>query len=285
MKKKFWKIVALVIAWALIVGIAAFANSLVGNPISRMMAKHTVEKYLAETYADTDYYVEKLGFSFKSVDYYAHIRSESSMDTQFTLYIDMWGRLFWDTYDDVLSGSITARRLEQEYRDLTDQIFDSPTFPYTCDIAFGTLEIHPREAIDNPEITDIPDYSIIAEDLILDKIYDPRELGAQAGHLIVYVDSDSLTYEAAAQILLDIRAEFDEANIPFRTIDFTLQYPRPEEGPRSDEYIGVENFPYEEIYEEDLAARIAEADAELKAYRAILDAEMEKILATAPTES
>lgn len=285
MKKKFWKILALVIALALILGVAAFANSLVGNPLSKMLAERTAEKYLAETYAGTDYYVEKVAFSFKSISYYAKIRSESSVDTQFTLYIDMWGQLYFDTYDDVLSGAITARRVEQEYRELTDQIFESPSFPYDSDIGFGTLEINHRGAIENPELTDVPEWSIVMEELILDKIYDPRELGAQAGHLIVYVDSDNLTYEIAAQILLDIRAEFDEANIPFRAIDFTLQYPRPEEGPRPDDYIGVENFSYEDIYEEGLVARVQAADSELKAYRGKLDAEMEKYLATLPTES
>lgn len=285
MKKKFWKILALFIALALILGVAAFANSLVGNPLSKMLAERTAEKYLAETYAGTDYYVEKVAFSFKSISYYAKIRSESSVDTQFTLYIDMWGQLYFDTYDDVLSGAITARRVEQEYRELTDQIFESPSFPYDSDIGFGTLEINHRGAIENPELTDVPEWSIVMEELILDKIYDPRELGAQAGHLIVYVDSDNLTYEIAAQILLDIRAEFDEANIPFRAIDFTLQYPRPEEGPRPDDYIGVEYFSYEDIYEEGLVERVQAADSELKAYRGKLDAEMEKYLATLPTES
>lgn len=88
----------------------------------------------------------------------------------------------------------------------------------------------------------------------------------------VYVDSVTLTYEEAAQILLNIRAEFDRANIPFRAIDFMLQYPLPEEGPRPDEYIGASDFLYEDIYAEGLESRIAEADAALKAYYAKLDA-------------
>lgn len=110
MKKKVLKIIALVIAIALIVGIAWLANSLNGNPISKMLAEKAADNYLEEHYSETDYYIEKLGFSFKSICYYAHVRSETSMDTQFTLYIDMVGNVYFDTYDDVLRGSITARR-------------------------------------------------------------------------------------------------------------------------------------------------------------------------------
>lgn len=271
MKKKILKITALIVAIALIVGVCWFANALTGNPLSKMLAKKAVDTYLKENYSETDYYVEKLAYSFKFGNYYAHIRSETSIDTQFTLYIDMIGNVYFDTYEDVLTGAITARRVQEEYRALTDQIFESPSFPYPEDICYGTLELTPQQALDDPNVTDIPDYTLVYEDLILDKVYDPRELGAMAGHLTVYVDSDTVTFEEAAKIILFIRAEFDNANIPFRAIDFMLQYPLPEEGPRSDEYIWVKNFLYEDIYEEGMADRIAAADAALRAYQAEQD--------------
>lgn len=282
MKKKYWKILALVLALVLIVGVLGFANSLVGNPLSQFLAERSAGLYVANTYPGTDYYVSDVGFNFKFTCYYAHIRSDSSMDTQFTLHIDMLGRVYFDTYEDVRSGSITARRLEQEYRELTDQVFDDPAFPYEMDIAFGTLDINPREALEYPNVTDIPEWSLINEDLILDHNYDPRELGAQAGRLVVYVYSQELTHEIAAQVLLNIRAEFDKANTPFRVIDFTLQHPRTEEAPWDEEYIGLESFPYDQITAEGLVDRVKQGDQELKTYRAILDAEQEKYLATLP---
>lgn len=271
MRKIILKIIALIVAIALIVGVCWFANALNGNPISKMLADKAVAAYLAGNYAHTDYYVEKLAYSFKFGNYYAHVRSESSMDAQFTLYIDMIGNVYFDTYEDVLSGAITARRVQEEYRELTDQIFESPSFPYPEGICYGTLELNPQAALDDPNVTDIPDYTLVYEDLILDKIYDPRELGAQAGHLIVYVDSDTITFEEAARIMLFIRDEFDKANIPFVAIDFMLQYPLPEEGQRPDEYVWVKDFLYEDIYDEGLEYRIAEADAALRAYYAELD--------------
>ena len=272
MKKKVLKIIALIIAITLIVGLACVANSLNGNPISKMLAQKAARVYLEENYPDTDYFIEDLGFSFKFVGYYVHVRSESSIDTRFSLEIDMVGNVFFDTYASVTGGFVTAQRVEQEYRELADQIFESPAFPYKSDIQYGTLEIYPQEAFDDPLVTDIPDYALVQQDLILDHIYDPRELGAQAGHLIVYVDSDTISYEKAAQIMLDIRSEFDKANIPFRAMDFVLQSPLPEEGPRTEEDIRVEDFRYEDIHEEGLADRIAQADVDLKAYYAAQDA-------------
>lgn len=111
----------------------------------------------------------------------------------------------------------------------------------------------------------------MTQDLILDKIYDIRELGRQAGHLIVYVESDTISFELAAQIMMGICAEFDKANIPFRTMDFVLQLPLPEEGPRPDEEVRVEDFRYKDIYEEGLIDRIKAAHDALEAYYAEQD--------------
>lgn len=272
MKKKVLKIIALIIAVALIVGVCWFANALNGNPISKVLAEKAADAYLEDKFPDTDYYIENLGFSFKFRGYYAHVRSQTSIDTQFTLEIDMLGNVFFDTYEDVLSGAITARRLEQEYRDLTDHVFKNPVFPYESTIQFGTLEIYSQELLDDPMATDIPDYALIQDDLILDNIYDIQELGRQAGHLIVYVDSDKISFELAAKILLDIRTEFDKADIPFRAIDFVLQPPLPEEGPRTGYEIHFTNFRYDDIYAEGLVDRIKVAHDKLEAYYAEQDA-------------
>lgn len=270
--KKAMKILAFIAAMILIIGVCLLANALCGNPISKMLAERAAETWLEGRFPDSDYYIERVGFNFKDTNYFAHYRSKSSIDTQFTLYINMFGQGYFDTYDSVINGSITARRVDQEYRELTNQIFEQPSFPYGDGICYGHLEIHPRVAIENPDVTDIPHYALIQEELILDHIYDPRELGSRAGCLTVYVDTNTITYAEAAQVLLYIRSQFDRANIPFRAIDFMLQYPLPEDGPRPDTYIGAEDFLYEDIYEEGLEARIAQADAALKAYWAELDA-------------
>ena len=65
MKKRILKIAAFVFAIALIVGVCVFANALVGNPISKAMATTTAEKHIEENYADKDFEIERVTFSFK----------------------------------------------------------------------------------------------------------------------------------------------------------------------------------------------------------------------------
>ncbi|MBR2884243.1 MAG: hypothetical protein IKB93_05555, partial [Clostridia bacterium] len=79
MKKKVLKITAFVVALALIAGIAVFANALVGNPISKLLAQNAAERHIEENYADTDFYVERVSFSFKDTRYHAYIKSPSSV--------------------------------------------------------------------------------------------------------------------------------------------------------------------------------------------------------------
>lgn len=260
MKKKHFKMIALITAIILIVGLGCLANSLLGNPISKMLATNTAKKHLTETYAGTDYYMERIAYSFKDGKYHAFIKSPTSIDTEFSLTIAMLGELRLDTYEDVVNGFNTARRVDYDYRDLADTIFENPSFPYTCHISYGTLEIYPEEAFADTERNEVPSYAINQKELELDKIYDIKELGKQAGHLIIYVESEVVTMEKASEIILDIKSIFDNAGIPFKAIDFTLQYPKPEEGKRPEGEVRISDFYYEEIYEDDMLERVREAN-------------------------
>lgn len=272
MKKRILKTIAAVVAFGIIIGLGWFANALVGNPVSKMLAKHTAENHLAETYGGTDYYIERISYSFKDGNYHVFIKSPSSMDTEFSLSITMLGKLRLDTFDSVSGGSNTARRLEQAYRDLAAGIFSDPTFPCVCWIDYGTLEIYPGEMIGNPKYDDVPGYAINQDTLVLDKIYDIHELGKQAGHLIIYVESDTVTVENAARIMVDIKEQFDAAGVPFAAMDFVLQYPRPEEGMRPEGEVHVAHFPDEEIYPDGMVERVIAADKALDEYYATQDA-------------
>ena len=271
MKQNTRKIITGTAAATILLGVGWLANAFVGNPISRLLAQHTAETHLDEHYADTDYYIEKLSYNFKDGNYHAFIESPTSIDTQFSFYITMGGKLRLDTYDSVLDGFNTARRLEMEYRALADTILADPSFPYQCHIDYGTLEIYPEELLDNPQYEDIPAYALNQNDLILDKRYDIRELGRQSGHLILYIDSDTVTPERAAEIMLDIKTRFDEAEIPFAAMDFTLQHPRLEDGKRPDGSIRVYHFLYHDIHAEGMVDRVAAADKERRKLDEIQD--------------
>ena len=141
MKKRVLKISALCLAIALIVGVCWFANSLVGNPISRAVARHTAEKHLKANYPNTDYTIDDVSYSFKDGSYYAHASSPSSMDGSFTLRISMLGKLRSDDYSSRVEGhGNVANRLFFEYREMVGAVLNSHAYPYTVSMGYGDLE-------------------------------------------------------------------------------------------------------------------------------------------------
>lgn len=273
--KKPVKIAIIILLITLSAGLLWFGNIMLGNPVSHALAKKAANIFLSDRFSDTDYQMERITYSFKDGDYHAFMVSPTSIDGDFSVSFTMLGEYRYDTYDSVLDGFNTAQRLNSEYRKLTDTVLNDPALPYDnsqdYSIMFGRLEIYPREAFEDPNATDVPVYAIVQDDLELNKIYDIKELGAKAGHLILYVDNDTISVEEAARIMLDFRSMFDKADIPFYAMDFVLRHPRAEDGTSDDEEIRINDFLYQDIYEEGLTDRIEIAIEETAAYYAMLD--------------
>ena len=97
-------------------------------------------------------------------------------------------------------------------------------------------------------------------DLELGMKYDIPTLAKDYGKLTIYIDSQTVTVEAAADTLLEIKRMMDDAGVPFAFVDFTLQYPRPEEdGARPDGTVMVLGFPYADIRPDGLTDRVQTA--------------------------
>ncbi len=285
-KKKLLKLLALAVALALIAGIAWFANGLVGNPISKGLANRAAQAYLSEVYGATDFYLDRLAFSFKDGNYYAFVKSPTSVDTEFTLCYDAWGKLRYDTYDSsVLSKWNTLMRLQTEYLTMVKSELNRSVFLSEEDWGGGTLIFWPEFCeVTEPE----RDYALYTDDLEIDGIYDVSALGAQAGELTLYVHTEDRSPEFAAQLLLKLKETMAQAGIGFRAVDLTLQMTKPEEG-WPDGYDGdtdfyILRFPIEDIYPEGLEERLIAANQEAIAYYAARDKENEAILATAPAK-
>lgn len=270
MKKKILKIVAFVLALALIVGVCVFANGLVGNPVSKLLATKTAEKYLEENHPGKDYQLDGVTFSFKLTCYYAYFSSPGSPDSSFSLMLGMDGKIIHDYYENnVLVGWNTARRLSDEYRAAVGKVLDNPTFPYQIDIGYGDLEFISEEYKNAPEV---PDYALITNDLELDGIYDINELGAKAGKLTIYIWDDTVSIERLAEIMLDMKKMLEDAGVRFYIMDCVLQYPKPEEGAWKQDRVEVMDFLCSDIYEEAMAARVREANDAAKDYYNAMDA-------------
>ena len=152
----------------------------------------------------------------------------NSMELNFTVSLDMFGNIVYDDYAfRIEEGANTQDRLWKEYRELTDSLLLNWRFPYHGSIVYGDLDL-----------------SQLYSELIPDKIYDVRELGKEAGTLVLYIEDPVMTKERAREIMQDIKKQFDEAGIPFRYMDFTLEYPRDKEGQES---ISMGTISYDEI--------------------------------------
>ena len=273
--KKYIRIIGIVLVISLIAVLIWFGNVMMGNPVSHALASKAAKAYLSDRFSDTDYEMERITYSFKDGRYHAFMVSPTSIDGDFSVCFSMLGEYCYDTYDSVQDGWNTAQRLNSEYRKLTDTVLNDPALPYdntqVYSIMFGELEIYPKEFIDDPNVHDIPDYSLVQDDLELNRIYDIKELGAKAGHLVLYVDNDIISVEEAARIMLDFRSIFDESDSPFYAMDFVLRHPRTEDGKSDNEEITIYDFLYQDIYEEGLTDRIEIAIDETAAYYAMLD--------------
>lgn len=268
MKKKHLKIAALVLALAMTVGLALFANALVGNPVSKGLATRAAKKQMARQYPT--YTLERVTYSFKDGNYHAFLTDPDQLDGDFSMSFTGGGKLLWDSYEDrVTGGGNTRDRLSRSYRDLVDAALEGPTSPLPVDFGGGDLEIWDREVL---QVDDCPGYALITEDLEVNGIYDVRALGAQAGHLVYYLEVDDPSAECLAHWLLEIRRMMDAAGVPFVDIDLSLRYPRNEDGTHTDCDVYVLHFPYEDIYEEGLVQRAQAANAAAIAYYAELDA-------------
>ena len=278
--KKWLKIGALIVALAIIVGLCMFANALVGNPVSRWLATRTAEKHLEEVYGDRGFEIERVGFNFKDIDYYVHIKSPSSEDSSFSLRIDMLGNLKLDTYESrVLYGGNTQNRLYMEYRALVDEVLEAPDYPFTSYIAFGDLKVGFRQPDVEVGVPYWPESYVVLDKVELDKKYDIRELAKTAGYLVIYVEDEVVTVERAAEVLLELKEVFDRRNVPFYAIDFVLEYPRKEEGGNVKEgRVNVEGLLYSDIYEEGLVERVRIADEALNAYYAEEDEKNQELI-------
>lgn len=264
MIKRISKIAAFCLALALIAGVCSFANGLVGNPISKMLARRAAETYLKNEHSNTDYTIETVSYNFKDGGYYAHVISSSSMDGHFTLRISMLGKLRGNDYTArVENHGNVANRLYFEYREMVDSILKSYAFPYKVSMGYGSLEFD-RERGEEPI-----EGALQRNDLVNDKFYNVSELGATNGELVLYIDSDTVTNEKAAEILLKTRELMDGAGISFYSVHFCLQYPPydPEKSySRPEGEINIRKFLYTDIYEEDMISRVEKAVEDTKKY-------------------
>lgn len=254
-----------------------FANAFLGNPVSWVLARIGVNRYVEQTYFHLDLHTERFGYDFKTGGYYAYVCSATSEDTAFHIDMDMLGRVTYDSYDTWVGHKYnTELRIREEYRVLTDGVFQSAYFPYELDIDYGDIEF----AGDAEWGEALRDFALPRDILELDREYDVLELGRQAGILCVYVMDETVTVERAAEVMLHIRSIFDDADVPFRMLDFVLRKPRPADGAPWPEDAVYAQILYEDMVPEGMTERVRESNDAIRERYAEMDREKAEEIAS-----
>ena len=278
--KKFLKILGILCGTA-VLGIALWLYlGFFGNPVSKILANHSAEKYVAQNYPDC--YIENVGYNFKDGKYFANIQKEESIDTNFFVYFDWLGNVTHDAYESyVTSGHNTSNRLFVEYRALLDKALPQDSVDFTLDIFYGDIltEYWGKDVthIDTDDISYMP-----VEELVLDKQYDYTDISYKYGLVCLYAQHEDVSIEKACEILMEVKEKLNAKNIGFYAIDFVLQKPRDKDGmPNKDETrINVDYFKWDDIYEDGLAERVQIAHDKLTAYYAGEDAKKRELIET-----
>lgn len=248
--KKTLKIIAIVVAVLLIIGLLFVANAFVGNPISKMIVTNNAKEYIEETYPDTDYYVDSVNYNFKTTKYYANVKSPSSKDTSFTLSYSMLGNAGYDSFSSRVSdGFNTWDRINNEYRTITAEIIEN--LPYESDVNYGEIQILEKG-------NSMINFGLDMSTLELDKVYDIDELGSKYGKITLYVYVDEVTAEKASEVLVEVKKQFDKEKLSFYAIDLVLRLPRNKEVKdwQDTEKIHIESFLYSDIVDDNLLEKV-----------------------------
>lgn len=214
------------------------------------IAAHNAGKYLRENFPGNDFVIERAYYDFKSSGIGVDVQSQSSRDTNFCLWYDAFGLEFrYHTYEYVLDGTTTLRRLEEDY----------------CSLVIDALErddgeqLHAHAWMD--EYSKSAPHGIDPAVLELDGEYALSQLGSRHGHVDcrVWTPMQEISYERAAEWLTEADRRLKDAGVGYALLDLTLSDPEvwenAEEGYKSLVIVDISPMA---VQAEDLPAQLKE---------------------------
>lgn len=230
MKKKFSliRIIAVFSSLALCFIIFFFINSLYGNPVSATFATNRIHTYIAKTYPENNFIIEKATYNFKNSSYVSIVHSPTSEDTIFRVY-DRNGRIEDDYAYEVANKLTTYRRIEDDLDEEVETIIKEG-YPYPMRLIGGKM-------------IDVPD---IEQYFTLDMPYHIQVLPLPI-EVLVWTSTDKPSYEILAERLLELKSLMEQYKIPVEYYSMSLEYPYHEENgelrPDIFDSLSVERFP------------------------------------------
>ncbi len=242
--KKITKIIAAIAAFVLIIGLLLFVNAWVGNPISKMVATKSAEKYVAEKYSDIDLAVEKSVYNFKFGSYMVFFRSPQSYDTAFSVYSDSFGKIVRDDYEfEVANNFTTWRRLDMELRKIGDELIRN-NLKYKITHAMFSFADKPNEDLEKH----------LTRDMELDIYNPPFELSAS-----ITIDDTDVSYEKMAEVMRAVARLCEDKNISILEYsvhirnDALISTDKDGNEARENKRMGIYHIPAELLNSENLA--------------------------------
>lgn len=220
-----------------------FANALVGNPVSKAWARQGAADYINQNYSDLGLKIESVSYNFKIGRYRAHLQSEYSPDTAFSISLNSFGKVKEDDYPyEVANHFTTWRRLSEELRNTAHNMIGSRL---EYDMAYCSFDF--KEESNGNE-----DLMKLERDMKLDIFHPPLPLSISIG-----IYSDDLTYGKIADVAKEAYALTEEQGIPVSTFSIRIipVSNKPEEENGSSSWvnaISADDFPAERITEENL---------------------------------
>lgn len=248
-RSKRIRIVAVLAVIGLLAAFSYFFISAYGDPISKAIAARQVREYVAETYPEWDFVVEKALYNAKFSTYQCRVWSQSVKDATFTV---SWknGRIWSDHYaTDVKGRYATYRRLLDEMDEEMEALISSK-YPHAADLVIVDM--------------DKGDMSTLALDVQAGIHTPPLPLS-----LTVWVQEEGeLSYNVLTERLLELKALMDREGIPVQWYSLLLERPRDAQGQkRSPELdVRVDDVPSSMLEDEEgLAAALEQHQAQREA--------------------
>ncbi len=259
--------VAVVLAVLLIHGLVLFVGQFMGTPLGWAIAWCKGNHVIMTEHKDTDYKVESMGRVLKSGQYVVNISSPTCVDEYFTLWMDKWGNIQTNTYEDRVASKVnTSIRVDAQYQEYIDGtgIWKTLNGLFTFRETPAGVEQHAAEIRRHGGDFDslyVPhENSITMDDYVLNKVYSDEEIkqmGVTNGNLWLPLKSTDPSYAEIAEMLLKVKEVADEKGAYFYTVDVNVYDAALPSS--SDPVIDIYAFRYEDIYEEGLEERVKEA--------------------------
>lgn len=240
MNRKIGKIIAGIVGIGLIIMLLLFANSLVGNPVSKLLAQNAAQKYIEENYSGLDLEVQRTGYNFKWGEYTSFVQSSTSEDTAFSIYFDSFGGVRRDDYEyEVANNFTTFRRLDEEMREAGKELIGGGL---NYDFEYAAFSFSKEEE----------DLTKLKRDMKLDLHNPPLPLAMD-----VTLYSADVTYDKIAEVAKALEVLAAEQNIPVSCYSVRIMpsADKPDDENQASSWvnsIAVTDFPAERMNEENL---------------------------------